>query len=112
MRLLPRVLILMAAAPGSAMAATVRVEIDPDNTNFANVVYAAVAGEANRATFTGVDAETIRVADSGATIAASGDCSSVDAHTALCTTAARPRTPDLLGARVTAGDLDDVITAD
>lgn len=99
---------LCAAAP--AAAATVAVRVDPDNTNFAGIVYRAGAGEANRLTLTYTEEfRTIRVVDAGAVIVAGSGCRSINPNTAECTIADMPGVQQLLGADVVVADLDDTV---
>jgi hypothetical protein len=99
---------LCAASP--AAAATVAVRVDPDNTNFAGIVYRAGAGEANRLTLTYTEQfQTIRVVDTGAVIVAGSGCRSLDPNTAECTIADMPSVAQLLSADVAVADLDDVV---
>jgi RTX calcium-binding nonapeptide repeat (4 copies) len=68
--------------------------------------FQAAAGEQNRIVVTRVDAQTIRVSDTGAVIASTGSCRSIDAHTADCST---PVGLGALGAIT--GDMNDEVRA-
>jgi serralysin len=68
------------------------------------ITYAAPLGEANRVTVTEVP-NGLRLADAGAEVVAGEGCSSLDAHTALCTDEASP--PENLEVRLR--DLDDTL---
>jgi hypothetical protein len=104
--------IITCVAATPAAASTVTTRIDSDNPNFGRIVYSAAPGEVNRLTVTEVDDQTLRVVDTGAVIVPSGGCQTVNAHTAICTTATTPGEPFLIRANVWAGDMNDVVRTD
>jgi hypothetical protein len=75
------------------------------------VVYRAAGGESNRVDIVTVDRHTIRVTDTGATIAPTTPCVSVDAHVAICTTGKPAGAKGLLNATVASGDMNDLVVA-
>ena len=81
--------------------------MSPDRANVERpeAYYVAAPGEVNDVVVAHVDAHTITVRDPGATIEASGGCTSVDAHNARCVSSG----PPLTVARVETGDMNDRI---
>jgi hypothetical protein len=100
---------LYPASP--AAAATVTLRVDPDNENFAGIVYRAAPGETNRLSITFTEEfTTIRVADPGAPIAPSGaQCHSVDPHIADCTIDGLAGVSQVLSADAELADGNDVV---
>ena len=103
------------AMPNTAVAATVTVRPDLDTVwegssepAYDEVHYVAAPGERNRllVAYAG-DARSVVVSDPGATIAASGSCVAIDAHTARCTARPGARVEWLQSTRAELGDLDD-----
>lgn len=80
-----------------ARAASVTVREDPGGLSVA--VYVAAAGERNDVALVSFE-RTMRIADAGAVISASGACRAIDAHTAACP-------GDVFRVRIKVGDLDD-----
>jgi hypothetical protein len=102
--LLPTAL-LLAAAPATASAATVTVVGE-------QVRYVAAPGEANRVlvAYAG-DALSVTITDTGAPVTATGNCSPIDAHSAVCRALALPSSgPFLQRTVVELGDLEDHVT--
>jgi hypothetical protein len=97
--------LLVSVCPAHAANVEVRT-----GDNGGEAYYVAGAGERNDILFSAVDDFTLRVADSGATITVGAGCRTIDEHTAECHYGpVTEGVPYLGGARVLAGDMDDVI---
>lgn len=100
MKLLAPALLALAALTAPAQAATVEVRGD-------RMHYVAASGERNDLRFDSPSSQTLRVTDTGATIAAGAACHSIDAHSAECTFSGR-----VDGVELSAADMDDVVVSD
>jgi Ca2+-binding RTX toxin-like protein len=104
-----KLLIVALAAPlvlaTRASAATVTAH--EDDFNGLEVVYVAATGEGNDVVVVDDVRNRVMITDRGAPVTASGACTSVDAHSAVCPGVAGRRPADAVDANLTLGDRDD-----
>jgi hypothetical protein len=109
--LLATLLVSVGFGATAASAATVNVTLDAEFQTSNEVRYVAAPGEINDLTaHYAADARSVTVTDPGAVISAMGSCTSISAHSAICTAPdppPYPAGPYLQSVRALLGDMND-----